>query len=353
MKVLHHEATALGTSLLMQRDTPREHAELQARVLVDAELKGHPSHGLQRLPRLLTRIDRGLADPRATGSRRWRSDAVLEIDGGRGLGPVVAMNALHLLGQRVTSSGIALAAIHNSNHLGMLAWYVEQVAALGHIGIALSTSEALVHPHGGTRAMLGTNPLAIAVPTAARPLVLDLATSTVSMGKVHHHARNGRPLPEGWARDADGHPTTDAERAKSGAIAPFGGAKGYGIGMAIELLVAALAGSALAPEIRGTLDAEAVCNKGDVLMVISAASAPHIAQQLADYLDAVRASPAAAQDCPVRVPGDGAAERRAHSLHNGFDISPSLWAELQALARSAPTSPASPASPSTHQGQQQ
>ena len=301
-------------------------------------------------------------DCSATGSSRWRSDAVLEIDGGRGLGPVVAMNALHLLGQRVASSGIALAAIHNSNHLGMLAWYVEQVAALGHIGIALSTSEALVHPHGGTRAMLGTNPLAIAVPTAARPLVLDLATSTVSMGKVHHHARNGRPLPEGWARDADGHPTTDAERAKSGAIAPFGGAKGYGIGMAIELLVAAgvdvivvdtAHGHSAGVLNRGTLDAEAVCNKGDVLMVISAASAPHIAQQLAGYLDAVRASPAAAQDCPVRVPGDGAAERRAHSLHNGFDISPALWAELQALTRSAPASPASPASPSTHQGQQQ
>lgn len=350
MKVLPSDATALGTLLLQQRHAPAGHAALQARVLVEAELKGHPSHGLQRLPRLLTRIERGLADPSTAGISRWRSNAVLEVDGERGLGPVVAMKALDQLADRVATSGIALAAISNSNHLGMLAWYVEQVAALGHIGIALSTSEALVHPHGGTRAMLGTNPLAIAVPTAARPLVLDLATSTVSMGKIHHYAGSGRPLPEGWARDADGHPTTDAARARQGAIAPFGDAKGYGIGMAIELLVAALAGSALAPEIRGTLDAEAICNKGDVLMVIRTSAAPHLAQRLAAYLNDVRTSPAADPDRPVRVPGDGAAKRREKALHDGFDIAPSLWAELQALARSAPVSPAPSPIP---QGQQQ
>ena len=337
MRITEQSAMTLATRLLEEREVPRSDAQLQARVLVEAELKGHPSHGLQRLPRLLARIERALIDPRAQGHGHWRSDAVLELDGERGLGPVVAMAAVRQLAARSGSTGIALAAIRNSNHLGMLAWYVEQIAADGRIGIAMSSSEALVHPHGGTRAMLGTNPIAIAVPTADRPLVVDLATSTVSMGKIHHCAATGAALPEGWARDAEGQPTTDANRAKFGAIAPFGEAKGYGIGMAIELLVAALAGSALAPEIRGTLDAEAVCNKADVLIVIEAASVSGLALRLASYLDAVRASPAADPGEPVRVPGDGARQRRERSRRDGFYIEPQLWAELTGLTRPTAT----------------
>ena len=332
MKITQRQATTLATRLLTQRKALPAHAKMQAEVLVEAELKGHPSHGLQRLPRILARIERGLIDPRTTGAAHWRSAAVLEVDGERGLGPVVAMAALDRLDERVADTGIAMAAIRNSNHLGMLAHYVERVATGGRIGIALSSSEALVHPFGGTRAMLGTNPIAIAVPTAGRPLVLDLATSAVSMGKIHHHAARGRPIPEGWARDASGQPTTDAAAAKLGAIAPFGEAKGYGLGLAIELLVASLAGSALAPDIRGTLDAEAVCNKGDVLIVIDTMAAPRLAAELSGYLDAVRASPPAEAGRPVGVPGDGAARRRQAALLEGFEIEPGLWDTLNALS---------------------
>ncbi|MCX5512798.1 dehydrogenase [Kaistia algarum] len=334
MKITETTAMALATRLLIQRNALAENAKCQAGVLVEAELKGHPSHGLQRLPRILARIERGLIDPATKGEGRWRSEAVLEIDGQKGLGPVVAMAALDRLRERVSVSGIAMAAIRNNNHLGMLAHYVEHVAKDGRIGLAMSSSEALVHPFGGTRAMLGTNPIAIAVPTAGRPLVLDLATSIVSMGKIHHHAATGRPIPESWARDAEGGPTTDAASAKLGSIAPFGEAKGYGLGIAIELLVAALAGSALAPDIRGTLDAEAVCNKGDLLIVIDAMAAPTIAGRLSDYLDRVRASPPAEVDQPVGVPGDGATRRREVSLREGFDIDPALWAELNGLSLS-------------------
>lgn len=332
MRIAEGEAIDLSEGLLIERGAPPRHASLQARVLIDAELKGHPSHGLQRLPRLLRRAEKGLIDPESAGTCSWRADAVLDVDGGRGFGPVVAMNALDQLDARRASTGIALAAIRNSNHLGMLAFYVERAAERGAIGIALSTSEALVHPHGGTRAMLGTNPLAVAVPTAGRPLVLDLATSTVSMGKIHHHAATGKPIPEGWARDAEGRATTDAEAAKAGSLAPFGDAKGYGLGLAIELLVAALAGSALAPDVHGTLDSDNVCNKGDVLILVDPMNAPDLAARLSTYLDAVRASPPADPDRPVRVPGDGAGERRERSRQHGFEIDDRLWAELTSLS---------------------
>ncbi|HWJ75540.1 MAG TPA: Ldh family oxidoreductase [Kaistia sp.] len=334
MKISEPSAMALATRLLIQRNALIGHAECQARVLVEAELKGHPSHGLQRLPRIIARIERGLIDPRTKGEGFWRAEAVWDVDGRNGLGPVVAMTALERLAERVATAGIAVATIRNNNHLGMLAHYVEHIAERGHVGVAMSSSEALVHPFGGTRAMLGTNPIAIAVPTAGRPLVLDLATSTVSMGKIHHYAATGRPMPEGWARDAEGNPTTDAERAKSGSIAPFGDAKGYGLGIAIEVLIAALAGSALAPDIRGTLDAEALCNKGDILIVVNPKAAPQLAERLSDYLDSVRTSPPAEAGRPVAIPGDGASLRRAAALRGGFDIEPTLWDALNALSLS-------------------
>jgi L-2-hydroxycarboxylate dehydrogenase (NAD+) len=334
MRVLQDDAVLLAATLLQERDCPVAHATLQAEVLVEAELKRHPSHGLQRLPRILARIERGLIDPHSEGSATWSSSSYLRVDGLNGLGPVVAGSTLKLLSARASETGIAVGGIRNSNHLGMLAHYVEWLAARGQVGIAVSTSEALVHPHGGTRAMLGTNPLAIAVPTAGRPMVVDLATGVVSMGKIHHHAANGLPIPLGWARDENGQTTTDAALATKGAIAPFGDAKGYALGMGLELLVAALAGSALAPDIGGTLDADAVCNKGDVFIAIDIGTHPELMVRLANYLDLVRASNPSDVDTPVAVPGDGAAARRAQALIHGFEISPKLWQDLNALSHS-------------------
>lgn len=334
MRVSQADALRLSTTLLVERHAPTRHAEIQANVLVEAELKGHPSHGLQRLPRILARIERGLIDPQTEGQATWRSSSFLEVDGLRGLGPVVAGSALKQVSERAGKSGIALCGVRNSNHLGMLAHYVEWIAARGQIGIALSSSEALVHPYGGTRAMLGTNPLAIAVPTADRPVVVDLATGVVSMGKIHHHAANGMSIPLGWARDAAGQPTTDAQRAMNGAIAPFGDAKGYALGMALELLVAALAGSALSPDVRGTLDAEAICNKGDVFIAIDIGIQPDLMLRLSAYLDLVRASTPSDPSIPVAVPGDRAAQRRREALDDGFEIAPSLWQDLNDLSYS-------------------
>ncbi len=247
--------------------------------------------------------------------------------GGSGL---VLLRAIDALAARIAATGIAVAAIRNANHIGMLAWYVEAVAERGLIGIALTTSEALVHPHGGTQAMLGTNPIAIGIPTGDAPFVLDLATSLVSMGKVHHHALRGAPLDEGWAVDAEGNPTTDAEAAKAGAIAPFGGAKGYELGLAIELLVAGLSGAELAPRIRGTLEATEVATEGDVFILIDP-EAGSGGQRLADYLDGLRASRPAVPGRPVAVPGHGMRARRAAARRRGIDIPDPLVRQLTAL----------------------
>jgi LDH2 family malate/lactate/ureidoglycolate dehydrogenase len=241
------------------------------------------------------------------------------------------MAALEALAGRLATTGIAMAALRGTNHLGMLAYYVEEAVSRGLIGIVLSTTEALAHPYGGTQALLGTNPVAIGIPTGETPFILDLATSLVPMGRIHAHALNGTPLPEGWAVDAAGQPTQDAEAAKSGAIAPFGGAKGYGLSLAFELMVALLASSELAPQVRGTLDATDPATKGDLLILVDPGAAPGIAGRLAAYLDALRASRPATPGVAVAVPSDGARQRRAAALRDGIEISETLIDELRGL----------------------
>ena len=321
----------LATQLLNGCGAPSDIAELQADVLIEAELRGLPSHGLLRLPRLLARIDNGLAEPTAYGQHHWRATAILEVDGQRALGPAAMMAAMQAMLPRVLDTGIAIAAIRNANHIGMLAYYAEKAAEHNLIGIALSTSEALVHPYGGTKAMLGTNPIAIAIPTTDQPFVLDLATSVVSMGKIHSHALRGDALHDGWAVDSSGLPTRDAQAAKQGAIAPFGEAKGYGLGLAFELMVAALAKSQLAPEIRGTLDASEPANKGDLLILIDPGARDDVAQGLTQYLNEIRASRPLNPDRPVAVPGDGARKRRDTALRDGIEIPEALFDELERL----------------------
>ena len=326
------EVERVALAALRAAGVEDDHARIQRDLLIEAELRGLPSHGLLRLPRLARRIANGVLDPRAKGRHDWRGPAFLRVDGERGLGPVVARHALDAIVPKAREYGVAVAAIANNNHIAMLAWYAEAMATQGLVCIAFTTSEALVHPWGGRRAMIGTNPIAIGVPTADAPFVVDTATGVVSMGKIHDHAHRGQPLEPGWALDADGEPTLDPVAAKSGAIAPFGQAKGYSLGLAFEMLVVALTGSAIGEAVKGTLDADKVCNKGDLFILMDpGASAP--ARSLSDYLDAIRAETPAAGFDRVRVPGDRSGETRARHLAQGLPVADEVWAELTALAR--------------------
>ena len=312
---------------LARAGVPLAHAAIQLDVLLEAELRGVPSHGLLRLDRVVQRILNGVADPHATGRLNWLSSGFLTVDGEKGLGPVVAVAALDALQHRAREVGVAIAGITNSNHLGMLGWYAERIAANGQYIIAMSTSEALVHPWGARKALIGTNPIAIGVPTEGRPFVMDTATSVVSMGEIHDYAHRQVSIPAHWALNAEGKPTTDANEAKKGALAPFGGAKGYALGLAIELLVTSLAGAAIGTGVRGTLDATEVCNKGDVFIVIDGPS-----PNLTAYLDMIRHSEPAEGFESVLVPGDRARACRAHRLEHGVPVADEVWLRMLVLA---------------------
>jgi LDH2 family malate/lactate/ureidoglycolate dehydrogenase len=219
-----------------------------------------------------------------------------------------------------------MAAISNSSHIGMLAPYVESIARRGQVAVLLTTSEALVHAWGGRGASVGTNPIGIGVPTMGEPLVLDMSTASVSMGKILDYAATSRPLQPGWAVDALGRPTNDAvAAAEGGALSPFGGPKGYALGIALEALVGTLTATAFGTEVLGTLDTEFPATKGDLLISVSlerlglAAMLP----ALTHYLNQVRDSGVAG---PVDVPGDRARRTRDGRATDGVPIDDDVWA---------------------------
>ncbi|MDP9933814.1 LDH2 family malate/lactate/ureidoglycolate dehydrogenase [Paenarthrobacter nicotinovorans] len=304
----------------------KTNAEIQAENLVEGELRGHASHGIRRLAVLVERMRRGLIMAGAEPHLEWVASSVLRVDGNRGFGPVVARMAIDEVLARANETGIAMAAISNSSHIGMLAPYVEYIAGRGQIAVLLTTSEALVHAWGGRGAYVGTNPIGIGVPTAGEPLVLDMSTASVSMGKILDYAATGRALQPGWAVDALGRPTTDAVAAvDGGALSPFGGPKGYALGIALEALVGTLTASAFGTDVRGTLDTEFPATKGDLLISVSLERLGLTAMlpALTAYLHEVRESGVAG---PADVPGDRARRLRTQRSEDGVPLDDEVWA---------------------------
>jgi L-2-hydroxycarboxylate dehydrogenase (NAD+) len=337
LRVPVEEHLALSSRVLTGLGVPEADARDQAELLLEGDLRGHASHGLRRLDMLAQRLRSGAVNAAARPTSSWTTPSVLVVDGDGGLGPPTARRAVGELLERVADTGVAVAAVRNANHLGMLAPYVESMAEAGVVGIALTTSEALVHPWGGTRAMVGTNPLAVAVPVPGEePVLLDMATGQISRGKVLDHAARGLPLAPGDAVDAEGVPTTDAVAAVDGAISPFGGPKGYALGLVLEVLVATLTRTALGEDVRGTLDPIDPSTKGDVFIALDPATFGPGTATVADYLAALRSAPPAPGHNRVLVPGDRARAVRAANLDAGVPVSRVTWTRATEIAADVP-----------------
>jgi L-2-hydroxycarboxylate dehydrogenase (NAD+) len=345
VRVATQKLGELAALALTRRGAPPSAASIQADHLVAAELRGHPSHGLRRLAVLCGRIDNGLIDPAAEPVLEWTAAAALRVDGSRGLGPVVAYRAIAALRDRLPETGIAVASLRRTHHLGILAPYVEELATAGLVGLVFSSTEGLVHPWGGAGPLLGTNPIAIGVPAEGGDLTLDMSTGAVSAGKILDYRAKGMPLPEGWAVDSAGRRTTDAAIAADGAISPFGGAKGYAIGLAFGSIVGALTGTALGPAVHGTLDTEFEATKGDVIIVIDPIllAGSDARSALGDYFSLIRGS--GTDGASVAVPGDRARTARERSAREGVTLPEELYARLVEL--SEPSAFASSTAPDT------
>jgi len=219
-------------------------ADLLADSLVFADLRGVNSHGVLRVPEYVKKLTTGGVNPRGHPRVVRDSGACMVVDGGNSMGQIGAHFAMARVIERAATTGIAAAAIRGSNHCGALAYFAVQ--ALEHNMIGLATTNALptMAPWGGAERILGINPVAIAIPAGDEfPIVYDAAFSGSSHGKIRIYHQKGLTLPEGWALDSEGNPTTDPAEAISGLLMPIGGFKGTGLAMIMGILSSMLSGA--------------------------------------------------------------------------------------------------------------
>jgi (2R)-3-sulfolactate dehydrogenase (NADP+) len=226
-----------------------------ARALVMAEVDGLKGHGLSRIPTYLTLLKAGkiVGDAKPTITRT--APGVLMVDAAHGFAYPAIDLALKKLVPLARKQGIAAVGIHRSNHCGAAGHHVEKLAEAGLVALMFANTPAAIAPWGGSRPVFGTNPIAFAAPLAGEaPIVVDLAVSKVARGPIVAASQKGEPIPEGWALDADGQPTTSAAAALKGTMIPLGDAKGAALALMVEVLGAALMGTNLAFEASSFID---------------------------------------------------------------------------------------------------
>lgn len=328
--------TEFAASVLRAVDVPDGDARVTASRLVEADLRGRTGHGLIRLPSYVARIQAGGMVARAHVVVRHETPVSALVDGGNGLGQVVMTRAAELAIGKAQTSGLAWVGTVHSNHAGAAGLYAEMAAHAGVIGIYLAVANANgMPPWGGTNPLLGTNPLAIAIPAGPSPFVLDIATTAASHGTIKVAAREGKPMPEGWVVDAAGKPITDPHRADEGFLVPMGGYKGSGLTIAIGLLAGVLNGAAFGADvIDHRRDPASPTNTGQAILCLRPdlfRSRDEVLTDLSVHLDALRDSGSVDGE-RVRMPGDGAARTRADNEANGVPVPEALAADLARLA---------------------
>ncbi len=336
MRVTAEAERALMRDVLAALGASVEEQRCVADALTEGDLRGYASHGLLRFPLIVRRVQAGTARVGAVPRVVSRRPAAVLLDGDLGLGPFVATRAVDLAAALAREQGLGAVGVYNNNHISLVGYYVERAARQGLVAIATTTGDAGVHPYGGIDRLYGTNPLAIAIPTADEPFLLDMATSEGTFGRIFGARQRGEPIPPTWAVDAAGEPTTDAEQALAGSLRPFGGAKGYGLGLCLAILAGALVRAASGPDVIGTISPTDPTTKGDLFVVLDPAAlgdAAAIREQTSAYLARVRASRRAPSGEAIRVPGERVLRLRAERLASGIPMDETTWESVLALAR--------------------
>lgn len=326
--------TSFCRRVLVAVGLSEEDAATVAGSLVAADLRGVSTHGVMRLPIYVERMRRGLIATRPSIRVRRTGPATATLDGGNGPGQVVAMRAMREAVALAEAAGVGLVSVHASNHFGAAGWFALHAAGRGMIGLALTHAEADVIPFGGRRSALGTNPLAVAVPRAdGPPIVLDMATSAVAMGRVLLARKRGEPIPDDWAVDADGEPTTDPDQAR--AVRPMAGPKGYGLAFVVEVLAGLLSGSRFGTDVRRMYDDfEEAQGIGHLLGAVDPARfvAPEAFTGGVDRLAAqLKATPPATGFDEVLLPGEPEDRAEARHRRDGVPVAEEVQHELAAL----------------------
>lgn len=322
---------------------PFAHTVSQA--LIDADLDGLPSHGVMQAPIYLKRLIAGSVSTGSTAELVHESAAIAVYDAGVILGALAADQAMADAVSRAKKFGISAVSVRRGFHFGAAGRYVSTAAEQGVIGIAMCNSRAMMPAPGGAEAVVGNNPLAIGMPASSgSPVVLDMAMSQTSIGRIRVAAARGEQLEDGWALDADGNPTNDPAAALKGMLTPIAGAKGFGLALMIDMLSSLLSSGAGGKDITSFYDN--IAEPAHCSYLFIAIDPCHfgldfdLAAAVQDRVSSVKASTRRAGVDRIRVPGEGKAERRLAS-QGQVTISDGLVGDLSVIAQSLGVAPLS------------
>lgn len=298
--------------IFMGMGVPEKDALRTADALMNAELSGVESHGLARLQAYSSRILKGLIDPKPN-IQITVDGATAKVNGGNGLGQVVAWKSTEECIKLAKKYGIGIVSVSNSNHFGTAAYYTNYIADQGCIGFAASSSGPTMAPFGGTELLLGTNPFSIAFPGKEETFCADMATSAAAKGKIRIYAKQNKQLPIGWALDAEGNDTTDPSAAIKGILLPMGGHKGYALAMAVDAICSLLSGANLSCESSSMFKEEQTANTGHFFAALDIAHflpPEEFVRRAQQWFDHIRSSKCRPGFDNIMIPGEPERKRR-------------------------------------------
>ncbi|MDH2416095.1 Ldh family oxidoreductase [Nocardioides sp. CER19] len=332
------QLTDFGAEVLTSLDVPADDAHLVADSLVTADLCGHPSHGMLRLPWYVARLRSGVMQPITAPELVVDIGALAVMDAHQGVGQVVTDRACTEAVARAEEHGVGVVAVRNSNHFGTAAYWTRRMAQAGCVGILTTNGSPAMAPWGGTRKTVGANPWSVAAPAGTRdPVVLDIANTGVARGKIYAAAQRGEPIPDTWAIDENGVPTTDPKVAVHGLLAPMGGHKGYGISFIMDVLSGVLTGSGYAEQVVGPYVPDQQSNCGHLVLALRVDAflpAEQFAVRMEDLIQTTKSVPLADGTREIFYPGEIEARAERAGRLRGVDLPAQTLSDLRELGDS-------------------
>ncbi|PKC45596.1 Ldh family oxidoreductase [Pantoea ananatis] len=336
-KVVHpDDLREFGKNIFQALGVLEQDALIISDSLVAAELWGHSSHGMLRLPWYVDRLRHGAMEPVDVSSIESDTGAIVVIDGNHGIGQVLTMKAVELGMSRAKSHGISAIAVRNSNHFGTAAYFTRKSAENGFVTFLATNASPAMAPWGGKEKLIGTNPWSIATPAGKRGVaVMDIANTAVARGKIYLAAEHGESIPYGWAADEHGVPTTVASDAIHGLILPMAGHKGYVISFMIDVLAGVLTGSKFGKNVNGPYQADKRSGCGHLLITIDIEAmmdGEEFNKRINQLIDQVKDVPTTHGISEIFYPGEIEDRNTEQNLVSGISVAEHTWESLNRLA---------------------
>ncbi len=330
---VHHEKLRkFSNEVLIKVGVPKEYAEVVTDQLVLANLRGVDSHGIIRLPLYVKGIVRGEINPSPMIKVLKDGGPYALIDGDNGVGQPVALKATELAIKKAKDFGVSAVGIKNLKHIGMLGYYTMKIAENNMLGVVTANASPNIAPLGCKKPITGTNPIAIGFPVRGRPpIILDMAMSVVARGKILVAAHKGEKIPEGWAMNKEGVITTDPKEAIEGILLPFGGYKGFGLALVVDILCGIVLGGGYSLKMsRGMFYSQGGVFIG-VIDINSFRPYEEYLEEIAEYVDLIKSTPTA-EGFEVLMPGEPEHRTYLNRVASGIPVDEETFKELKELS---------------------